>query len=229
MVRLIPLTLFFALLPDNAFAWGPMTHAYLAGEILRLSSLLPNEISLVITTYRQDFLYGNLIADMFIGKKYLPAGSHFHNWQWASRLLSQASTPSEKSFAYGVMCHLAADTVAHRILIKEKLDLKHAWIEFVADSIISRSLRLNSVAIKRTVQVRNDAFLKKAIPTLPPSFNTHKALFKGVVLLSALSKKKIEGLDRQYLENLHRLSVWRMLDVLINGGDSKVLQIDPSS
>ncbi len=228
MLKIILANIFFFLLPDNAFAWGPMTHAYFAGEILKCGSMLPPDIWLVIGNFRQDFLYGNLMADMIIGKKYLPKDMQFHNWDFALRLMNQANTHSEKSFIYGFLCHLAADTVAHRILTKQREDIKHAWIEFMADTLIDGSCRLSSLSIKKTVQERNDQFLKKSMPNLVFSFKTHKRIFKSVVLLSAIARKNFDSLDRDYLEGLHNKSMTRMLDVLINGSKSPILKISPS-
>lgn len=63
----------FVLVPTMAFAWGPLTHTYLGNELFSLASLLPGGIAEVIRRYRKDFIYGNLMADIIVGKKYLPA------------------------------------------------------------------------------------------------------------------------------------------------------------
>ncbi len=228
MLKAIIFTAIYLSLPDNALAWGPMTHAYLAGEVLKFGSLLPPDVWLIISNFRQDFLYGNLMADMIIGKRYLPKDRQHHNWDFAINLMQKANTPSEKAFMYGFLSHLAADTVAHRTLTRHKIDIQHTWIEFMADRAIDNACRIRSVTIKKAVQDRNDRFLKASLPGFVFSFNTHKRIFKGMVLLSALTRKKIRGLDRGYLEKLHNESIMRMLDVLINGKDSKVLNISPS-
>jgi hypothetical protein len=228
MLKTIILTAIYLSLPENAFAWGPMTHAYLAGEVLKLGSLLPPEVWLIIGNFRQDFLYGNLMADMIIGKRYLPKDKQIHDWDFALRLMQKANTPSEKSFMYGFLSHLAADTVAHQTLTRQKVDIHHTWIEFMADRAIDNACRMRSVTIKKAVQNRNDRFLKESLSGFVFSFNTHKRIFKGVVLLSALVKKGLVQIDRSYLERLHNESLIRMLNVLLNGKDSPVLAISPS-
>ena len=60
----------FLLLPSLAFAWGPLTHIYLGSEIVSLGSLLPAGVYALIRKYRHDFLYGNLMADIIIGKNF---------------------------------------------------------------------------------------------------------------------------------------------------------------
>lgn len=227
MIKLIFLSSVFLSFPDVAYAWGPMTHAYLAGEIFRYGSLLPHDVWIIISNFRQDFLYGNLMADIIIGKKYLPIEKQSHNWEFAFNLMDKANTPSEKSFMYGFLCHLSADSVAHRILTNNKLDIQHTWIEFKADNIISNDCRYKSITIKKAVQQRNDRFLKNTLEPFIFSFNTHKKLFKGLLLFSAVVKgaKKI---NKQTIERLHQQSLMRMLNVLIYGKDSTVVKISPA-
>ena len=70
-------------LPSVAFAWGPLTHIYLGNEILALGSLIPAGVLEIIRRYRKDFIYGNIMADIVVGKKYLPALSFKSPSSWA--------------------------------------------------------------------------------------------------------------------------------------------------
>lgn len=217
----------FLLIPSFAFAWGPLTHIYLGNEIFSYAPLLPAGIVVLLRKYRQDFLYGNLMADMILGKKYLPDDKSSHSWDVALNLLDQAQKGPEKAFVYGYLSHLAADTVAHGILTEDKLDVEHTWEELKADSMINKVYWLQSVTFSKAVQRRNDRFLEDSLDSFIFSSRTNRRIYKGMVFLSLLNKKRRRGVDREYLQHLHGESVTRMLDLLQNGNDSSVLQSSP--
>lgn len=217
----------FILVPSLAFAWGPLTHMYLGSEIFSYAPLIPAGIMTLLRKYRQDFLYGNLMADMILGKKYLPDDKSSHSWDVGLKLLEQAKKEPEKAFVYGYLSHLAADTVAHEALTEDKWDVGHAWIEMKADSIINKTYWLQSVTINRTVQRRNDRFLEGSLDSFIFSFKTNKRIYKGMVFLSLLNKKRKRGVDKKYIINLHDESIASILDLLQNGEDASVLSRSP--
>jgi hypothetical protein len=224
------------LIPSDAFAWGPLTHIYLGSEVLYFGALLPSTVFGLIRKYRQDFLYGNLMADTILAKRYLPAKKNSHSWSVAQGMLDSAETSYEKAFCLGYMSHLAADTVAHGTYTAGRRNLEHAYLEFKADSVIGSSYRLQAVAINRRVQARNDSFLEKSLDNVFLSFGANRKIFKGFVALSMLNKtgfgnqrrgkiiRKGEGAD---LGVLHRESLDRIVDVLNNGERSEVLKRNP--
>lgn len=215
------------LVPSFAFAWGPLTHVYLANEIFSYAPLIPAGMLTLLRRFRQDFLYGNLMADMILGKKYLPDDRTSHSWEVGMKLLEQAKKGPEKAFVYGFLSHLAADTVAHGILTEDTLNLEHAWLEVKADSMINKAYWLQSVTISRNVQRRNDRFLEGSLDRYIFSFKTNKRIFKGIVFLSLLNKKRKLLSDRDYISGLHNESIVRMLDLLQNGKDAEVLKKSP--
>ncbi|MBZ0155847.1 MAG: zinc dependent phospholipase C family protein [Alphaproteobacteria bacterium] len=217
----------FLLIPSFAFAWGPLTHMYLGNEIFSYAPLLPAGIVSLLRKYRQDFLYGNLMADIILGKKYLPDDKSSHSWDVALNLLDQAKRGPEKAFVYGYLSHLAADTVAHGILTEDKLDVEHTWEELKADSMIDKVYWLQSVTFSKAVQRRNDRFLEDSLDRYIFSFKMNRRIYKGMVFLSLLNKKRKRGIDREYLQQLHGESLTRMLDLLQNGKSSPVLQCSP--
>src|SRR5512135_454129 len=99
------LVIAFLFIPAAVFAWGPLTHIYLGNELFSLSPLLPAGLYEIIRKYRKDFLYGTLMADIIIGKKYLPDSKSSHSWDVAFSLLEAAGTNQQKSFVYGYMSH----------------------------------------------------------------------------------------------------------------------------
>ncbi|MFO0752173.1 MAG: zinc dependent phospholipase C family protein [Thermodesulfovibrionales bacterium] len=217
----------FLLIPSFAFAWGPLTHMYLGNEIFAYAPLLPAGIVALLRKYRQDFLYGNLMADMILGKKYLPDDKSSHSWDVALNLLDLAQKGPEKAFVYGYLSHLAADTVAHGILTEDKLDVEHTWEELKADSMINKVYWLQSVTFSKSVRRRNDRFLEDSLDSFIFSSRTNRRIYRGMVFLSLLNKKRKRGVDKEYLQHLHGESVTRMLDLLQNGKDASVLQSSP--
>lgn len=226
----------FLLVPSAAFAWGPLTHVYLGSEIYYLSSLLPAAVYKLISKYRQDYLYGNLTADIILAKKYLSAEKNPHNWDVALGLMESSETEAERAFSLGYMSHLAADTVAHGRYTAGRRPLHHTLLELRADGRIDRSYWFQAVAIDRKVQVRNDAFLERSLERVIFSFKTNKRIFKGVVALSWLNNGTFyDFIDRNTasfkkkgeLEVLQEESLDRIVDVLRNGSRSEVLKKDP--
>ncbi len=213
--------------PSLAFAWGPLTHCYLANELLSYAPLIPAGVLSLMKKYRQDFLYGNVMADMILGKKFLSDDKCSHSWDVALKLLKQARTGPEKSFVYGYLSHLAADTVAHETLTEDKWNMGHTWIELKADSIIDKAYWLQTVTISRAVQKRNDRFLEGSLDSFVFSFKTNKKIYKGIVFLSFLNKKRKRGVDAAYIHTLHYESIARMLDILENGKKASVLNKRP--
>ncbi len=215
------------IIPSFAFAWGPMTHMYLGNEIFSYAPLIPAAIMALIRKYRQDFLYGNLMADTIIGKKYLPDDKSSHSWEMAFNLLEQAKTGPEKAFVYGYLSHLAADTVAHETLTEDLKDIGHTWIELKADSVIDKVYWLQYVTMNKKMKKRNERFLEGSMESFIFSFKTNKRIYKGMVFLSFLNKKRKRGIDRVQIERLHNESILRMLDLIMNGKESVVVRKSP--
>jgi hypothetical protein len=217
----------FIFIPSFSFAWGPMTHMYLGNELLSCAPLIPAGILALLKKHKQDFLYGNLMADIILGKKYLPDDKSSHSWDVGLKLLDQAKDWPERAFAYGYLGHLAADTVAHETLTEDLGNMGHTWIEMKADSLIDKTYWLQTVAISRKVKKRSHLLLENSLDRYMFSFNTNKRIYKSMVFLSVLNKKRRRGVDRELIHELHEESLARMIDLLQNGTDSEVLQKNP--
>jgi len=227
----------FVLVPTMAFAWGPLTHIYLGNELFSLASLLPAGIAEVIRRYRKDFIYGNLMADIIVGKKYLPADKNSHNWDFAFDLFKAAETKQQKAFVYGYLSHLAADTVAHNIYTANRKNLAHTLCEMKADSIIDKKYWLQAVEIDRKIQIRNDIFLENFLERFVFSFKTNKRILKSMVFLSIFNREKIgDFIDRnlittlpmrETIEKLHQDSLDKIIDLFQNWKKSEVIKVDP--
>lgn len=239
IITVLFLSLFFIFIPSHAFAWGPLTHMYLGSEILTLASVLPTGIYKLLKRYREDFLYGNLMADIIIGKNLLPQSKNPHSWDVAFNLFDAAETPQQKAFVYGYMNHLAADTIAHEKLTHGVKYTGHTILEMKSDSLVGRKYWFMAVSIKRGVQRRNDIFLESTLESPFFSVKTNKHLYKGMVLLTGLTPSRMSSyIDRSILftgsiptsgiiKELHKKSLERMMDVLIKGECSKVIGKNP--
>jgi hypothetical protein len=228
----------FFFIPDTAYAWGPLTHIYLGNELFSLWSLLPAGLFEIIRRYRKDYVYGNLIADIIIGKKYLPDNKSSHSWEVAFALLKAAKTNQQKAFVYGYMSHLAADTVAHNTYTADKKNIGHTVMELKADCIINKKYWLQAIGIERKIQIRNDIFLENSLERYLFSFKTNKRILKGMVFLSVFNPKMIGNfIDknlftslpvRETIENLQQESLEKMIDLLKNLEDSDVVNVNPN-
>ncbi|MCK4658290.1 MAG: zinc dependent phospholipase C family protein [Phycisphaerae bacterium] len=98
---------------QTLFAWGPVTHVKLAGNLLSNLSLLPAAVAVIISRHVQDYLYGALATDMVFAKRLSRIKQFCHHWSTGFRLLDEADDDRGRAFAYGYLSHLAADTVAH--------------------------------------------------------------------------------------------------------------------
>jgi hypothetical protein len=183
--------------------------------------------SALLKKHKQDFLYGNVMADTIIGKKYLPEDKSSHSWDVGLKLFDQAKSWPERAFAYGYLCHLASDTVAHETLTDDRGNMGHTWIEMKADSIIDKTYWLQTILISKAVRQRSDLLLENSLDSFIFSFKTNRRIYKGMVFLSFLNKKRRRGVDRVLIHELHEESITRMLDLLQNGTASLVLQKKP--
>ncbi len=197
-----------------------------------MGAALPPSVYGLIRKFKQDYLYGNVMADVIFAKKYLPAEKNPHNWRVALEMLDDAAAEPERALVLGYMSHLAADTVAHSRLTNGKKNLGHSIMELRAEGLIDRHYLMIAMSIDPAVQKRGDIFLKRALESPIFSFKTNKRILKGAVLISALSNPGLPDLafnqeDAGLIEDLHEESLDRMLDVLQKGSFSKVLKKDP--
>ena len=218
------------LLPSTVFAWGPVTHIYLGSEVYFMGAAISPSIYALLRKFRQDYLYGNIMADIIFAKKYLPREKNPHNWDVALELLDAAETEPERAFVLGYMSHLAADTVAHTRYTKGRKNLSHSILELQAESLIDRHYWFLALSIGEDVQKRGDILLKRCLESPFFSFKTNKRILKGIVLMSGLRHAGSQKLfysaapDPKLIEGLHEESLDRMLDVLEKGRRSRVLK-----
>ena len=227
----------FLFIPSLAHAWGPLTHVYLGYQVLDMgAALIPAGIYGILKKYKNDFLYGNLSADIILGKRFQIQEKNSHTWEIAWKLFKTAKTERQKAFAYGYLTHLCADTVAHN-LDSMTVPFKHPMLEIKSESIIDKKYRQMIKKLDKSMQKRNDLFLENTLESVFFSFKTNKRIFKGFLALSRLPNytpvsnfiekrfpyefpvKDIYGFQQESLE--------RMFELLNNGKNSQVLNKNP--
>ena len=89
----------------------------IGNNVLAHLHLFAPSLASVLAAHPEQYLYGCLSADIFIGKgcKFTP--THSHNWDMGRTLLRQADSAEAQAYAYGYLSHLAADVIAHNYLV----------------------------------------------------------------------------------------------------------------
>lgn len=229
--------LFILFIPSISEAWGPLTHVYLGYQVLDVgAALIPAGIYGILKKYKNDFLYGNLSADIILGRRFQAFESNSHNWKIAWKLFTSAKTERQQAFAYGYLLHLCADTVVHN-LEPNGVPFNHSLVELKSDSMIDKKYRRVLKRLDKAMQKKNDIFLEKKLESLFFSFKTNKRIFRSFLLLSRLPNYTPVSnfIDNRFpyeitvghIYNFQQESLARMLELLNNGRDSEVLNQHP--
>lgn len=242
------IALFVFLYPDNAFAWGPAAHMVFANEVLNNLSLLPHFLQQLLSQYPEDFIYGNLAADITLGKKYIEYEHHCHNWRVGFEILKKSTNDTLKAFSYGYLSHLAADTVSHNFFVplktaesyKGSILHRHTYWEMRFDAAITeKSILKNAMKItKERYHKECDRHLDKIIHHTLFTFRTNRRIFHGLMalqnfqgyqktMLRAHANQKIL-LPKTEIEEFHQLSKNSIIDFLQNGAEASICKLDPS-
>lgn len=220
------LLLILFIFPENSYAWGPLTHAYLSGQIFSFSGFVPAGVLTIIKLYKEYFIYGNILPDTVIGKKYLPEDKNPHSWKAGLCLLNEAKTPEEKSFAYGYLTHLAADAVLHHD-IKNLTTLRHALFELKADRVIDRYYWIQIMSINKRVKRISEKFFEQTVSHSFLSLKASTKIYKSLIFLSAFNFGELKNVG--LFKSLHLKSLSAMIELLNNPEHSKIINLPPNS
>jgi len=183
------------LIPDSAWAWGGGMHLQVGLNVLENLKMLPTEIAALLTAHPRDFLYGCISADITLGKKYTHYLLHCHRWGIGRKVLQKAQTESEQACAYGYLCHLAADVVAHNCFVPHKImqsfatvTMKHTYWEMRFETFVKKDVWDMAKDICRSDQRANDLLLRNVLTPTIFSFGINKRIFNSIMLLSRLER-----------------------------------------
>lgn len=235
--------LLLLLIPQDALAWGPGVHMAIGNNVLAHLHLLAPALASVLAVHPEQYLYGCLSADIFIGKgcKFTP--THSHNWDMGRALLRQAESAETQAYAYGYLSHLAADVIAHNYLVPNMLGFSagrgkfaHTYVEMLADLQVecprkqaSRIFRLphpdaDDTLVTTMGQRKVPFFIKKRIfrqslrLVEKRSYKNSLRVFRDLLPFS--SKKVFISEAISYAQDL-------VFDLLQNPMRSPVLECDP--
>jgi hypothetical protein len=183
------------LIPESAWAWGGGIHLQVGLNVLEHLSLLPPVVAALLTAHPRDFLYGCISADITLGKKYTHYLLHCHRWGVGRKVLQAARTDAELACAYGYLCHLAADVIAHNCFVPFKImqsfatvTMKHTYWEMRFETSVDKEVWDLAKEICRSDQRANDVLLRNVLTPTIFSFGINKRIFNSIMLLSRLER-----------------------------------------
>jgi Zinc dependent phospholipase C len=236
--------LIFLFLPDQAYAWTPGTHIYLAESVLANLQILPAAAADLLRAYPFDFLYGNIAADSSIAKSYAPLGRHCHYWHVGQEIHDLAESDALRAFGLGYLCHLPADTVAHNYFVPRQLMLTrtaaavgHSYWETRVESHLGDAYSKAAKDVILLDHSEADAHLDRIIAPTIFSVRTNRRLFRGMVRLTeSNSWQRASQVAREYSRwpladqdvDQHLGLAFDFMIELLGGSGSAALQLDPS-
>ena len=183
------------LLTGNAHAWGGGTHLIVGLDVLSKASQLPGSMAAVLAAAPHQFLYGCLAADIVIGKKHTHYLLNCHRWRVGERLLQAARGEEETACAWGYLCHLAADVVAHNYFVPYKImrsfssiSLRHTYWEMRFESFVEPWVWEKAKDVCKAGKPLDDTLLKQVVAPTLLSFGNSKRIFNSIMLLSRLER-----------------------------------------
>jgi hypothetical protein len=233
------------LLPDVVFAWGAGFHLQLGSTVLSNLNALKPTLAALLSAYPLDFLYGCIAADITIGKKFTNYLQHCHRWPIGLKILHHARSRAQEACAYGYLCHLAADTIAHNYYVPFKImksfasiTMKHAYWEVRFERFVDKEVWEVGKTVSQEHYRTNDELLRSVLTDTIFSFATNKRIFNSILLLSRLEKwqgmlKTVDATSRFALEEDDRLeysslSEDAVIDFLNSMEKSRYFLADPT-
>jgi hypothetical protein len=233
------------LIPTDALAWGGGIHLQLGAQVLADLGGVSESMAALLAAHPKDFLYGCLAPDITVGKKYTHSLLHCHRWGIGRTLLKEAENDHQKACAYGYLCHLAADTVAHNYYVPYKIirsfptiTMKHTYWEMRFETFVEKEIWELASVVCRADRRANDVLLRNVLATTIFSFGTNRKIFNSIMVLSrierlrrivqTLSSKSRYQLTESDREEYMQLAREAMLDFLQHPEDSKFLKVDPT-
>ncbi len=238
--------LLLLLLPEKAYAWGPVTHLQIGIEALRHLEVVEHSLRMLLQGFPYDYLYGCIGADIIFAKGLARIHEHSHNWLVGFSILEEASTPSQEAFAYGYLSHLAADAIAHNHFIPECMvrsypvkTIRHVYWEVRFDTFARKELWSLAREIAGMPQhEEDDLLLEKVVKRTLFSFKTDKRIFSSLLVLNRmeqwqrmvenLSEKSPWKLSQEDARRYRELSLKSTLDFLRRPETAACLQMDPT-
>jgi len=241
----LSIVLITVLLPAEALAWGGGIHLQLGVEVLADLGRVSGDLAALLTAHPKDFLYGCLAPDITLGKKYTHSLLHCHRWGIGRTLLKEAENDHQRACAYGYLCHLAADTVAHNYYVPYKIirsfttiTMKHTYWEMRFEAFVEKETWKLAHAVCRADRRANDVLLRNVLTTTIFSFGTNRRIFNSIMIFSRMEKMQkilqtLSSKSRYQLSEADRVEYMQLareaiLDFLQDPEESRILKTDPT-
>jgi len=171
----------------EAYAWGPVTHARLALDVLSQPSLIPTAIAALLARRAASFVFGSIAADVVFAKRMSRVRQFCHHWSTGFRFLETARDERDQAFAYGYLAHLAADSVAHNKYVPRQLSVTrttmnfgHLYWEMRADALVdAEAWRHMDVVLAADHEHHHSVLAAELRATLLP-YCFNRRLFDGI-------------------------------------------------
>jgi hypothetical protein len=231
------------LFPSDSFAWGAGVHMAIGNHVLTHLHLFAPALATLLANHPDQYLYGCLSADIFIGKgcKFTP--THSHNWDTGRSLLRKAQSSEVQAYAYGYLSHLAADVIAHNYLVPNLLGFSagsgkfaHTYAEMLADLQVEWP-RKQASRLFRIPRPEADKSLVVTMGQKKLSFSIKKTIFhQSLQLIEERSYKRSLRIIRGFLPFARKKALIAesiifaqelVIDLLQNPQHSPVLECDP--
>jgi hypothetical protein len=232
-------------LGETVYGWGLMTHVELAESLISQGSVLALAVGGLLTRNKRDFILGNLLADVIIGKKLSSRRKKCHDWTAGWRLLENAHDDRTQAFAHGFITHLAADTVAHNLFIPHQIvrtsstiTLGHLYWELMADQLTPPANRKTLRKLLKEPSLIHHQLLEDHLSPDLRWFGLNHSVFTNIHRLTygknfnfavkVCREFSLFPLQAKELNVYKGQALDRMVDVLTHGKKSQLLHEDPN-
>jgi hypothetical protein len=232
--------------PNDALAWGPVTHLVHGSQVLDSLSILTPALQEILREHRLPYLYGCVAADIVQAKKYTRSlYTHCHCWPVGWQIAEAAEGDRQQAFAYGYLSHLAGDVYSHNHFVPIQLvvsyqarTLRHVYWEarFDAAQARDRFRLLRSVFEHRYPDC--DRLVERVVERTLFSFRTNKRIFNSVMALQRLdqwqamirhlSQRSRYPLPASEIDRFNELCIGAIRDLLGRGKRSACQHADPT-
>lgn len=233
-------------MPDDALAWGPISHLAHGSEVLKGVTILGAGLQQLLRRHPTEYLYGCIGADITLGKKYTgPMQAHCHSWDVGWQLVDEADTDAERAFAHGYLTHLAADVYSHNHFVPTQLvvsyrarTLRHIYWEARFDSMQDVEYREIVTDLRRRSFPACDALVQRVVARTLFSFRTNKRIFENVLALhdwdnwhrfmAGVSTRSKHVFSPPFIHHYNQACLENVFDLLRRGRRADCQAADPT-
>lgn len=246
LVGLVAIGVVVVLWPEQAFAWGPVTHLVHGSRILESLSTLPVVLQEILAAHRTAYLYGCIAPDIMHAKRYTrTVYTHCHCWRVGWQVLGAARSDRERAFAHGYLSHLVGDVYSHNHFVPvrlvtawERIGLGHVYWEARFDAAQPGApWQLVRQVLARPTDDLDD-LVERVVERTLFSFRTNKRIFSSLLLVQQLdrwqrlvrevARRSRYRIDSDEVDRFNLTCVGAIHDLFHHGKTSAVHDADPT-